>query len=266
MSDSTKLRPPIQKLEFEMARGSIDGQGMSSVFGAQPNFNTSTISDIWTSAITGGPLLYEGFDITTAATASIVSANVNDTEFGTGIRKVLVFGIDENKISVQEEIIMDGATPVITDTKFLRLYRMEATQVGSTNFAAGSITATIGSILCAKIEANNNKTFQAFFSTPYNADAIIKTMGFGTYGTTPANTIVGGMLEIRSNGLNDQNAPFISEFPVGVNTGVQINYETEPDLYIPPASDVRMRATTTSEDGTRIIGGFKVFWSNGLGV
>ncbi len=64
----------------------------------------STKEPIW-----DGDTVY--YWLPTASKVQIVSDDVDDTELGTGVRKLIIYGLDSNWEETSEVIIMDGTTP-----------------------------------------------------------------------------------------------------------------------------------------------------------
>jgi len=104
----------------------------------------------------------------TSQTISIVSTSGEDDSTGTGAQVILIQGLDGNYDILQETIIMDGTTPVLTTNKFLRIERMVVLAAGSNHSNVGTITATEtgGSTIQARIEIGRSQTQMAMITIP----------------------------------------------------------------------------------------------------
>lgn len=107
---------------------------------AKPDVGSSDFEDLWTCAT---DLTY----LTTASTLDVVSASALDIDTsGTGARKVVLTGLDQNYAPIQEIVNLNGTTTVTTTATFLRLLVAQIVDAGSGESPAGivSITATTG--------------------------------------------------------------------------------------------------------------------------
>lgn len=99
----------------------------------------------------------------------IVSSSANDTSGGTGIRSVTLHYLDTNYAVQQEDITLNGTTPVNTvATNILRVQEVHAKTVGSIGQSAGDIilTDTTGTTVYARIETGFNRNRNATFTIP----------------------------------------------------------------------------------------------------
>lgn len=114
----------------------------------------------------------------------VVSDDANDTAAGTGARKVLIKGLDSNWEPYEEEITMDGLTPVtVAAGTFKRINSMEVTDAGVymdttlTGANIGKITATINSVTCSQIEVEDGSTLQSNYTVAAGHTLFISTIG-----------------------------------------------------------------------------------------
>lgn len=102
-----------------------------------------------------------------AAPVEVVSDDAADTEAGTGARVVRLTGLDANLHTVQEDVVLDGTTPVTTDTEFLRINGAEVIEVGSGGVNAGEIQVSDGDgDVYSTIPAGAGKSLDAVFTAP----------------------------------------------------------------------------------------------------
>lgn len=128
-----------EPFEREVSLGRVFGHSIAEIQG-QSDAVPTTFEDIW--FITGGLA-----EPTTAGTISISSTSVLDTSGGTGIREVLIEGLDVNYEPIEELITLNGLTPVVTINQYLRVFSMRSTDNGSLEVSAGIITGIHGGTL-----------------------------------------------------------------------------------------------------------------------
>ena len=110
---------------LEVAKGNVGGHSIVNKFGH--SIATIAGDDIW-----GGASPYSFFPAA-AVLVDIVSSDANDNGTGpSGALTVLVQGLDENWDHVEEEVTLNGLTPVTTmTTTFIRLFRAQVITSGS---------------------------------------------------------------------------------------------------------------------------------------
>lgn len=106
--------------------------------------------------------------LTAAETLDIVSDDLDDTAAGSGVRAVRIKGLDANYNLIQEDVTMDGTTPVTTTNSFLRVFRAFGTLFGSseTNEGTVTITATTAGTTHASLEPGVGQTQKTQFTVP----------------------------------------------------------------------------------------------------
>jgi hypothetical protein len=122
--------------------------------------------------------------LTSAETMSIVSGDALD-DAGTaagGAHKIVIVGLDSNWDLQEEEVTMDGQTPVVTTTTWFRVNRAYVTDIGThasgTNVGAITITqGTSGNVECTII-AGEGQSQEAEWTVPRNR--VLKIQYFWT--------------------------------------------------------------------------------------
>lgn len=107
---------------------------------AKPDVGSTDFEDLWTCPT---DLAY----LTTASTLDVVSASAQDIDTsGTGARKIILTGLDQNYVPISETVNLNGTGTVTTTATFLRLIVAQVIDAGSGEAPAGivSITATTG--------------------------------------------------------------------------------------------------------------------------
>ena len=120
---------------INVSRGLTPGVSYDIKFGRNGDIDTGAEEDVINQ---GGNIFYP----TTARTLSIVSADENDDSGSTGCESVTVVGLDANYDVATETVTLDGTTPVVTTTSFIRATRMFCRSCGSSGENEGAITAT----------------------------------------------------------------------------------------------------------------------------
>lgn len=163
------LNPNLDNYFLELARGNIDGQKVIHKFGS--NFDINPVSGfeaLWT-----GGANYTGFDSTVAEIVEVFSSNAVDTDGGIGARQVLIFGLDNDFLEIQELVMLNGTTPVNTVNSYRRLNRMQVNTSGTTLVNQGEITARASittSVVFAVIAPSFGQTLIAAYTIPANKE------------------------------------------------------------------------------------------------
>ena len=119
----------------DVARGKHAGLSIVNKFGHA----TAAVAgdDLW-----GGASPYDFFPSGAPLQVDIVSTSADDNGTGTtGALTVMVKGLDENWNLVEEEVELDGLTPIVSmTTTFMRLFRAYVITSGSAETNIGDIT------------------------------------------------------------------------------------------------------------------------------
>ncbi len=155
---------------IESTKGNIIGQSTANQFGQNLVVGT-TEEDIQSQ---GGTLVF----LESAEFISIISSDTtNDILAGSNAISVLIKGLDENFVSI-EEIVNLSATSTNTTNQYIRVNSMEVNEVGNYSVSnAGTITGTAAVSATVQIEipigAGQSKT--THFTVPAGQNLIITT-------------------------------------------------------------------------------------------
>ncbi len=140
--------------------GNIDHHDKLGKFGENPSVGSSE-EDIWDA---GEAYSY----LTSAERLKISSDDANDTEEGTGLRTVQIYGLSETYAEINEIVILNGLTGVETDNSFIRIFRMIGRSAGSDGKNVGNILAknNVESITLAQIQEGHGQTLMALWTVP----------------------------------------------------------------------------------------------------
>jgi hypothetical protein len=172
----------------EVARGNVPG---ASILGSYGELTTAGAVDhhlIWPNP--GSP------DIpvppSSGVQMSIVSTSVNDTAGGTGTRTVHIHYLDGNLDPQNEEITLNGTTPVLTvatDVRFIQCMHMDT--YGTLQEAAGTITASNGGITYSLIAQGDRRCSSSARRIPRGKMLYIHALwGGSSSGTAAASSTV----------------------------------------------------------------------------
>ena len=96
---------------------------------------TAAAEDIWQA---GG--LYTGFPTGAAETVDVVSTSASDTAAGTGMRTLMLSGLDANYVERTEAVTLNGLTAVTTSSTWTRVNHAWGLTAGSGGTNAGDVT------------------------------------------------------------------------------------------------------------------------------
>jgi hypothetical protein len=184
--------------------------------------------------------------LASAERLSVVSGSASDAApGGTGARTIRISGIDGAGAELEEEVTMNGVTPVLTTGSFFRVNRVRVTSAGSTENNVGSITLTSvdTATLQASIQAATGSTQLGFFSLPSDKQ------GFVTSITMSAEAAAGtGRQHIRAFVRDPDAGTEILIGDWGLRGGGTTSFTQEIDvpILLQPSNTIEFRATSTS--------------------
>jgi len=121
---------------LEVAKGNIPRHTAVQKFGRNADIDTAAEEDIWAG---GGARAY----LSAAETMDIASTSTNDDgdPAGTGVRTVMIQGLDADYKEIEETVTPNGTSTVTTTKSYLRVHRMFVATAGSVETNDGDITA-----------------------------------------------------------------------------------------------------------------------------
>lgn len=135
---SVSRQGAYEPFELQVARGQIQGHSVVTVFGYNPDIDTSE-ETVWPD---GGTVPHP----TVASVLKISSSDANDTSAGTGARTVFIEGLNSSYAVVSETVILNGQTAVNTTNSYLYVNSFYVVTVGSGGVNAGNINAGTGTV------------------------------------------------------------------------------------------------------------------------
>ena len=236
--DSLSVRP--SDYHDEIALGLRQGSTLWNKFG----YNADV--DIGTEVIAafGGTFT----PLTTASTLTVVSSSAADDVGGTGATAIVVYGVDANRKSQIEVVVMDGATPVVTASTWLGVNRAAIYTAGSGLVNAGTITitATTGGATQANMPAGQGTTQQCIFFTQADHQGLFKWLTINCLklsGSSPTVTIRGWVYSAVS-------AAKYEVFRTKIDTSVEnsINFSPPIPFVVGEKSVFWLEVTTTANN------------------
>lgn len=194
-------RMSLGSFALEAALGRIPGYGTLFKFGEALDCDSGVDTDIWDGA-DGVTSTDVWVPPTQARIHNITSTSIADdgAPLGTGLRTLRVYGLtDWDTKEVNEDIIMDGTTPVATTNSYVIIHRMHGLTYGSGGANAGIITATAATdaTITAAIQVGNNQTLMAIYGFPSTQKLCITQLTSAMLGTATASADMKFL--IRSN-------------------------------------------------------------------
>lgn len=128
-------RRRIYDISLDIARGKVQGSQSFGAYGKKVTAGSSATSLLWANGTWDIP------DQTTGEQISIVSTSPEDGVGGTGIRSIHLHYLDANLQDQNEEVTLNGTTPVLTNATNIRFIQCgHLDTFGSTKAAVGTIT------------------------------------------------------------------------------------------------------------------------------
>jgi hypothetical protein len=213
-----------ENFSLQVARGLIPGHSAITVFGYNPDVDTSEES-VWPN---GGTVPHP----TAASVLKVSSTNSADASpSGTGARTVLITGLNGSFNEVSETIVLNGQTAVNTVNSYLYVNGLTVTSVGSgganagdINVGTGTVTAGVPAVLYDMIAIGYNNRTTGHYCVPAGYTAFL-VHGLFTAGQASGSTSVTGKLLVHSPDDNIVRVGAITTLNNGV-VQYMFNYPT----------------------------------------
>jgi len=194
--------------DLAISRGHTLGYRTLYKFGYNPDVNGDE-ETVWEQ---GGD--YPWLD--SAVTMFVSSTSVNDTSGGSGANTILIQGLDENYVEIEETITLNGQTQVTTQLSYLRVYRAFVTLAGSSGTSGGIIyvgsSGATGGVPNGTVYANlsiGNQTQIAAYTVPAGHTLYLDEINI-TAALSLANKRVNASFHTRDFGSNVFRTRFIN--------------------------------------------------------
>ena len=194
--------------DLAISKGHTKGHRTLYKFGYNPDVNGDE-ETVWEQ---GG--YYPWLD--SAVTMFVSSTSVNDTSGGSGANTILIQGLDENYVEIEETITLNGQTQVTTQLSYLRVYRAFVTLAGSSGTSGGIIyigsSGATGGVPNGTVYANlsiGNQTQIAAYTVPAGHTLYLDEINI-TAALNLANKRVNASFHTRDFGSNVFRTRFIN--------------------------------------------------------
>ena len=194
--------------DLAISKGHTKGHRTLYKFGYNPDVNGDE-ETVWEQ---GGD--YPWLD--SAVTMFVSSTSVNDTSGGSGANTILIQGLDENYVEIEETITLNGQTQVTTQLSYLRVYRAFVTLAGSSGTSGGIIyigsSGATGGVPNGTVYANlsiGNQTQIAAYTVPAGHTLYLDEINI-TAALNLANKRVNASFHTRDFGSNVFRTRFIN--------------------------------------------------------
>jgi len=168
-----------------IAHGYSPGEYQLNSFGERTTTGSETNFPVWPDGAFNIPAI-------TGVQMSFVSTSANDTAAGSNIRSLEMHYLDANLVEMEETIILNGLTPVLsvaTDVRFIQCLHINT--FGTIPNAAGIITASNAGIIYSQIAIGEVRCTSSFRMVPAGKKLFIDALiGSSISGTATARTII----------------------------------------------------------------------------
>ena len=229
-----------EPFELQVSRGQIPGHRSVTVFGYNPDVDTTRVT-VWPHA--GILPLAQA-----ALRLKVSSSSTNDTALGTGARTVFVGGLDANHNEISEIVTLDGQTPVLTTQSFLHINDAYVATAGSGLSAAGDIyfgdgvvTLGVPETVYDLIKFDYNQRITGSYTVPAGHTGYVSQGLFSAGQPGGSAQVVGRLLTVGADGI--RRAAAITT----VNNGVA-DYAFDYPIQIPEKTTLEATAQGSSNN------------------
>jgi hypothetical protein len=229
-----------EPFELQVSRGQIQGHRNVTVFGFNPDVDSTQVS-VW-------PLPSLISFPASALQMTVSSSSANDTSAGTGARTIVVQGLDANYNEVSETVTMNGQTAVTMTNALLRVNYVYVATAGSGNSAAGDIyvgtgtvTAGVPATVYDVIKFDYNNTTTGSYTVPAGYTAYLSQGLFSAGQAGGSNSVQGRLLSRGTDNIRRTAAI------TTINNGVA-NYVFEYPLAVPEKTTLEATAVGSSNN------------------
>lgn len=210
-----------EPFELQVSRGQITGHRSVTIFGYNPDVDTSRVT-VWP---------YTGIIPLPAAPLQmkVSSSSANDTESGTGARTVFVGGLDANHNEISEIVTLNGQTAVLTTQSFLHINQAYVATAGSSlsaegdvYFGTGTVTAGVPSTVYDLIKFDYNQRITGSYTIPAGYTGYLAQGLFSAGQPGGSAQVSGRLMAVGTDGIrrtiaittvNNGSADYVFEYP-----------------------------------------------------
>jgi len=183
--------------------------------------------------------------------ASIVSSdNTNDKAAGTGALTATIRGIQKTTYkAIEETVTLNGTTPVVTTTLFIRINDVEVQTAGSTGTNAGTLTTSLNSQGQDVVPIGHGRSHQATYAVPASTEAVIESIEVSA--VVAAGNITAIIFEYRSISTLASPGPWKTYDFGSLKHAVEASRALIPingAIIVPPKHEFRVKLTTATDN------------------
>ncbi len=205
----------------------------------------SAAEDIW-----DGGGLYTGFPTAAGETVNVFSSSANDTSAGTGLRTLIISGLDANGAVQSETITLNGTSAVTSTGTYTRVNLAYGVTAGSGGVNAGTITVrhtTTTANVFTIIPIGANRSQVCAYTVPLDKRAVLTGLRCGvTNNQASAQEVTLGIMTRELSGV------FRLERSIIVTTMGPSEDIRLAGIPLASRTDIVVRATTASGDNLAV--------------
>lgn len=238
---------------LSIAIGASSIVGAVSKFGAHFDLDTAELPTSLTTAVlaSGGVYPYPSV----AGALEVVSSDAADAAAGTGMRTVLIMGLDAEWLLKSEIVTLNGITPVALPGTWIRTHRMYGITAGSGKVNVGTVTVrpSGGGVTLLDIPPDFGQSVHGIFTVPADRRGFFKTWKC-VHLPKAAVEAVHAHVAIVTRENDQADRPFRVRQTSSTGTPNPFVVPVE----IPPMTDIEMRVLTVDANNTQIAGTFQL--------
>lgn len=237
---SRSVHDTTEDFKLQIARGQIEGHRAITVFGFNPDVDTTELV-VWpdgATAVVQHP----------AATLTVSSSSTDDTSAGTGARTVVIYGLDNDHNEVSETVTLNGQTAVTTTNSYTHVNSMSVSTVGSGGknagiiyIGSGTVTTGVPASIFNLVYTGYNASTSAHYTIPAGYTGYVTNGSISSgqpSGTTP---VIGKLVTIDTDQITRVAAVN------AMNNGFA-NYDFKLPIPVPEKYTVEARAYGTANN------------------
>lgn len=250
ISNSNRLRTVSQPYEYALAEGDLSGHYSLLKFGTRTSVAAATPSLIWE-----GPTALYPY-MSTAQQLQIASSAATDIAGGTGIRTLIIQGLDASYNEVSETITMNGTTQVTTVNSYIRIFRAYGETCGTSYTNDGTITIydNAGTTVQGIINPGDGQTLMTMWTVPAGKTAFLSR------GSVSTNSNKGARVSLFIRKIDSGTLyPWRIQYRGYLFSGGEA-IDIKTPIALPEKTDIEIRINTPASAGTTSCGATFELW------
>ena len=217
---------------IDIASGRILNTTGVHKFGAVPSMSTGVSGSIWDLNDTKYP--WGAIDAAGAVPLTVLPVNIADSG-----KKVIITGLDENFLTIREEIVLSNTLTKTTINNFTRVNLVRF--VNGLDANVGNITVQKAGITVARILAGKGQTLMAVHTIPHDCT------GYLIQGTASIKYGADATIDMYVR-LHEETSFILGHSGEVAGTGMPYKYEFSIPIMLPGGSDIDVRTSVRSNN------------------